>query len=325
MHVKSADGVLEMTYSTLPQLNGGLFLSDGGMETTLIYLDGLDLPQFAAFTLLLDPAGRRRLANYYRPYLELAAATPSAGFILETPTWRASADWGALLGYDEPALAQVNRDAASLATELRDEWRFRVEGAIVVSGQIGPRGDGYVTAAPSSAEESAAYHRPQALALRDGGVDMLSAMTMTSATEAIGVARAATAAGLPFSISFTVETDGRLPSGESLQAAIEAVDADTPPAYFGLNCAHPSHFEQQLAQGGAWARRIRCIRANASPRSHAELDASTELDIGDPDDLGNRYRNLRTCSPALNVLGGCCGTDFRHLKAIRDAWVAATC
>src|SRR5258706_9987117 len=152
MHVKSADGVLEMAYSTLPQLNGGLFLSDGGMETTLIYLEGLDLPQFAAFTLLLDPAGRRRLANYYRPYLELAAATPSAGFILETPTWRASSDWGALLGYDEAALAKANTDAASLAIELRDEWGSRVQGPIVVSGQIGPRGDGYVTAAPSSAD-----------------------------------------------------------------------------------------------------------------------------------------------------------------------------
>ena len=312
-----------MSDSILPQLDGGFFLSDGGMETTLIYLDGLDLPQFAAFTLLLDPAGRRRLAGYYRPYLELAAATPSAGFILETPTWRASADWGALLGYDEGALAQVNRDAGSLARELRDEWRSRVEGPIVVSGQIGPRGDGYVTAAPSSAEESTNYHRAQALALKDGGVDMISAMTMTSAAEAIGVARAATAAGLPVSISFTVETDGCLPSGESLRTAIEMVDADTPPAYFGLNCAHPSHFEQRLAEGGTWTRRIRCIRANASSRSHAELDASTELDIGDPEDLGNRYRNLRTFSPALNVLGGCCGTDFRHLKAIRDAWATA--
>lgn len=309
-----------MAFAVLPQLNGGLFLTDGGMETSLIYLEGVDLPQFAAFILLRDPIGRRRLANYFRPYLELAAETPRAGFVLETPTWRASADWGALLGYDELALSQANRDGALLVSELRDEWHSRIAGPIVISGQIGPRGDGYVIAAPNSADEAENYHLHQGRALKDGGVDMLSAMTMTSSIEAIGVSRVARTVGLPISVSFTVETDGRLPSGETLQDAIQAVDADTPPDYFALNCAHPSHFHAVLAEGGAWTRRIRAIRANASPCSHAELDAATELDIGDPEDLGNRYRRLRAVSSALNVLGGCCGTDLRHLRAIRDAW-----
>ena len=310
-----------MAFAVLPQLDGGLFLSDGGMETSLIYLEGVDLPQFAAFTLLRDPIGRRRLANYYRPYLELAAKTPHAGFVLETPTWRASADWGALLGYDELALAKANEDGALLVSELRDEWHARIAGPIVVSGQIGPRGDGYVTAAPNSAEEAANYHLRQARVLRDGGVDMLSAMTMTSSTEAIGISRVAQAVGLPVSVSFTVETDGRLPSGETLPDAIEAVDADCPPDYFALNCAHPSHFHSVLAEGGSWARRIRAVRANASQCSHAELDTATALDIGDPEDLGDRYRRLRAVSPEINVLGGCCGTDLRHLRAIRDAWM----
>jgi S-methylmethionine-dependent homocysteine/selenocysteine methylase len=310
-----------MTFATLPQLSGGLFLTDGGIETSLIYLDGMALPQFAAFILLRDPFGRPRLAEYYRPYLELAAETPNAGFILETPTWRASAHWGALLGYDALALAHANEDGALLVRELRDEWHSRIAGPIVVSGMIGPRGDGYVAAAPRNAEEAAAYHLHQARALKEGGVDMLSAMTMTSSTEAIGVARVARTVGLPISVSFTVETDGRLPSGETLRAAIEAVDADTPPDYFALNCAHPSHFQAVLAEGGSWTHRIRAIRANASARSHVELDASTELDIGDPEDLGNRYQRLRAVSPALNVLGGCCGTDVRHLRAIRDAWM----
>lgn len=310
-----------MAFDVLPQLNGGLFLSDGGMETSLIYLEGVDLPQFAAFILLRDPVGRRRLASYYRPYLELAAETPHAGFVLETPTWRASADWGALLGYDELALAQANTDATLLVSELRDEWQSRIAGSMVVSGQIGPRGDGYVTAAPTSAEEAEKYHLRQARALRDGGVDMLTAMTMTSSTEAIGISRAARTVGLPVCVSFTVETDGRLPSGERLQDAIEAVDADASPDYFALNCAHPSHFHEILAEGGSWTSRIRAIRANASPCSHAELDAATALDIGDPDDLGNRYRRLRAVSSAINVLGGCCGTDLRHMRAIRDAWI----
>jgi homocysteine S-methyltransferase len=192
---------------------------------------------------------------------------------------------------------------------------------VVISGIIGPRGDGYIADAPTSVADATAYHRSQAAALRDGGVDMLAAVTMTTIAEAIGIARAASIVGLPVSISFTVETDGRLPSGEMLREAIETVDADTRPAYFAVNCAHPTHFEACFDGGGSWTTRIRGIRANASTRSHAELDAATELDIGDPLALGEHYRRLRASLPALNVLGGCCGTDHRHLRAIRDAWV----
>jgi S-methylmethionine-dependent homocysteine/selenocysteine methylase len=310
-----------MARSSLPQLGGGLFLSDGGLETTLVYLDGVELPHFAAFVLLRDAAGRDRLRRYYRPYLELATTTPGAGFVLETPTWRASADWGQLLGYDAPALAEANRVAVQLVRELASEWRLRIEGPMVLSGVIGPRGDGYIATAPGSVADADAYHRPQAAALKAGGVDMLAAVTMTTAAEAAGVARAGASVGLPVAISFTIETDGRLPSGESVREAIEQVDADTPPAYFALNCAHPSHIDACLADGGPWTARICAIRANASARSHAELDAATELDIGDPADLADRYVLLRSSLSALNVLGGCCGTDARHLRAIRDAWV----
>ena len=312
-----------MTLTPLPQLAGGLFLSDGGLETSLIYLDGTDLPQFAAFVLLQGAAGREQLRRYYRPYLELAAATPAAGFVLESPTWRASADWGRLLGIDDAALRRANLDAVQLVRELRDEWQPRLSGPLVLAGIIGPRGDGYIAAAPASAAAAAAYHQPQAQSLRDGGVDLLVAVTMTTSAEALGVARAAAAVGLPVAVSFTVETDGRLPSGEGLREAIEHVDAQAPvaPAYFAVNCAHPSHFAACFDEGGAWTHRIRAVRANASARSHAELDAATELDIGDPPDLANRYRRLRSALPQLNVLGGCCGTDARHLRAIRDAWL----
>jgi S-methylmethionine-dependent homocysteine/selenocysteine methylase len=304
-------------------MSGGLFLSDGGLETTLVYLDGVDLPHFAAFVLLRERAGRAQLRRYYQPYLELAAATPGAGFVLETPTWRANPDWAALLGYDDGALAAANRDAVQLVRELRDEWQPRLAGPVVLAGIIGPRGDGYIADAPGSVDDAAAYHRPQAAALKDGGADMLAAVTMTTCAEALGVTRAAAAVGLPVAISFTVETDGRLPSGEGLREAIERVDAEAgvPPAYYAVNCAHPSHFDANFADGGPWTSRIRGLRANASARSHAELDAATELDIGDPPDLGDRYRRLRAPLPALNVLGGCCGTDARHLRAIRDAWL----
>ena len=346
--------------AALPQLAGGLFLSDGGLETSLIYLDGIDLPQFAAFPLAENEAGRAQLERYYRPYLELAAATPGAGYVLETPTWRASADWGASLGCDAGRLAAVNRSAALWLHGLRREWQARIAGPIVLAGIIGPRGDGYIADAPDSAEAAAAFHRvqaaalaeggvdmlcavtmttsaealgvanaaaafhpPQAAALAEGGVDMLCAVTMTTSAEALGVANAAAAVGVPVSISFTVETDGRLPNGEALRDAIERVDAEAAvaPAYFGINCAHPSHFDAVFADGGAWASRIQSLRANASARSHAELDAATELDIGDLPDLADRYRRLRAPLPRLNVLGGCCGTDHRHLRAIRDAWL----
>lgn len=305
----------------LPQLAGGLFLSDGGLETTLVFLEGVALPHFAAYVLLADEAGRARLARYYQPYLELAAATPGAGFVLETPTWRANGDWGRLLGHDAAALAAVNIAAAGLVRDVRDAWRSRIEGGIVLSGIIGPRGDGYVADRIGSAADAQAYHRPQAQALKDGGVDMLAAVTMTHLEEAVGIARAALDVGLAVSVSFTVETDGRLPSGMPLREAIERTDADTPPSYFGINCAHPSHFEAALAEGGGWTERIRCVRANASTRSHAELDAATELDAGDIAGLAGCYRRLRGPLAGLNVLGGCCGTDLRHLRAIRDAWV----
>lgn len=302
-------------------MSGGLFLSDGGLETTLVFLEQIELPHFAAFVLLENSAGRERLRDYYLPYLELAADTPGAGFLLETPTWRASADWGCRLGYSPAALARANREAMSLVRELADAWRPRISGPVVLAGVVGPRGDGYVADAPASVAEAAAFHMPQMAALQESGADMVAAATITTSAEAAAIARAARDIGLPVSISFTLETDGRLPSGEELGAAIARVEDDSPPAYYGINCAHPSHFENNLKQGGSWVSRIRGLRGNASMRSHVELDNATELDCGDPVDLGRRYRRLRDLLPNLNVLGGCCGTDIRHLRAIRDAWL----
>ncbi len=310
-----------MALSPLPQLSGGLFLGDGGMETSLIYHQGLDLPEFASFVLLRDSRGCKQLRDYFEPFLEICASTPGAGFLLDTATWRASTDWGRRLGYDAQALDGLNRAAVDLAREIRKQWQPRIHGPVLINGVIGPRGDGYLAQDSCDAEEAAAFHMRQAASLRDAGVDMLSALTMTSIAEARGVVRAANAVGIPVSISFTVETDGRLPSGEGLREAIESVDADARPAYFGVNCAHPTHFDTCFRDAGAWLQRIRSIRANASIRTHAELNEATELDVGDPCDLGDRYVRLRTALSSFNVLGGCCGTDHRHLRAIRDAWL----
>src|SRR6476620_5609024 len=202
-----------MAASALPQLAGGIFLSDGGLETSLVYIDKIELPHFAAFVLLGDEIGRERLKSYYVPYLELCAETPGAGFILETPTWRASSDWGALLGVDAARLRELNTQAAQLMYSMHSRWAPRLSGPIVVSGIIGPRGDGYIAEAPDSVDDAAGYHHSQAEALAAGGVDMIAAVTMTRSTEALGISMAAHRVGLPVAISFTVETDGRLPSG----------------------------------------------------------------------------------------------------------------
>jgi S-methylmethionine-dependent homocysteine/selenocysteine methylase len=307
----------------LPQLDGGLFLTDGGIETCLIFLDGLELPHFAAFHLLRTAEGRDALRRYFERYLAIAAEG-GHGFVLESPTWRASADWGARLGYSAEELAAANRDAIGLMAELRDAFAGRVR-PIVVSGCVGPRGDGYDPGQIMTAEASEAYHARQIGAFAEAGVDMVTAITMTNTPESVGIVRAAGKAGLPVAISFTLETDGRLPTGESLGQAIAAVDAATgnAPAYYMINCAHPTHFADTLGQGGSWLARVRGLRANASRRSHAELNEAPDLDDGDPVELGGQYRDLVRRHPHINVLGGCCGTDHRHVACIGEACRAA--
>jgi S-methylmethionine-dependent homocysteine/selenocysteine methylase len=311
----------------LPQRDGGWFLTDGGIETVLIFQEGIALPEFAAFVLLESAEGRASLRRYFRRYLDLAADTPEAGFVLESPTWRAGMPWGAKLGFDDAAMCRINRSAIALMQDLKSEYLGRIAGPVVVSGCVGPRGDGYVAGAPMTHADAERVHRPQVEALAAAGADMITAVTMTTSAEAIGVARAAARAGRPAAISFTVETDGTLPSGERLSAAIDAVDADAAdagreaPAYFMLNCAHPSHFAHVLAELGERRGRLRGLRANASRLSHAQLDAATELDPGNPRELGEDYARLKASWPTLSVLGGCCGTDHRHVAAMAAALV----
>ncbi len=301
----------------LPQLDGAIFLTDGGMETHLVFQEGMELPCFASFPLLATEEGREHMARYFAPYLGIAAER-GVGFILDTPTWRANPEWGSRLGYDSKGLAAVNRDGVAFAAALRDDAPTGTAVPIVINGVLGPRGDGYRADARMGAEEAERYHAAQIETFADTEADMVSALTMTYVEEAIGIARAARRAGLPAVISFTVETDGKLPAGTALPDAIAAVDAATggAPAYYMINCAHPTHFADTLGPGGAWQARLRGLRANASARSHAELDAATELDAGDPAALGQQYRALRETLPGITVLGGCCGTDHRHVRAI---------
>ncbi|MEQ1896278.1 MAG: homocysteine S-methyltransferase family protein [Vicinamibacterales bacterium] len=309
--------------AALPQLGGELFLADGGIETTLIFLDGLDLPDFAAFTLFESEEGRTALRKYFRSYIDLAARFRT-GLVLESATWRASADWAARRGYSAAQLADANWAAITMLAELRTAAGGAAGNAstpIVISGCVGPRGDGYVPGNMMSADQAEAYHGDQIRVFSETAADMVSAITVNYVDEAVGITRAARHAGMPVAISFTVETDGRLPTGQSLQSAIEQVDAETAsyPAYYMVNCAHPEHFDAVLTPGAAWAQRVRGIRANASRMSHAELNESVSLDIGDPCELGQQYAKLKRAHPQLTVMGGCCGTDLRHIEQIAVA------
>ncbi len=307
---------MTMYRQQFPQFDDVMFATDGGMETTLIFHDGFDLPLFAAFDLLKTQEGRDALRRYYRSYASIARAH-QLGFIVESATWRASPEWGRRLGYSDEALADANRKAIALCSEIREEF-VSDNVTTVISGCIGPRGDGYRIDTKMTESEAEEYHRTQVDILRETEADMLAAFTLTYPEEAIGVTRTAQNAGMPVAISFTVETDGRLPCGVTLQEAICQVDDETEagPAYFMINCAHPAHFGHVLEEGGPWTERIRGLRANASKKSHAELDESEELDEGNPTELAGHYRELRNRLPHLSVVGGCCGTDHRHVESI---------
>ncbi len=296
--------------TTTDLLDGTAWVTDGGLETDLIFNKHRDLPEFASFPLVEDASGTALLEDYYRDYAAIAAAA-GAGLLLETPTWRANPDWARLLGYDASALDRVNQQAVALVRRTLDAG---APGPRLVSGAVGPRGDGYL-AGGTDADEAAEYHAAQVRSFATAGADLVHAMTMTGPAEAVGVVRAARATGLPVAISFTVETDGRLPDGRALGDAVAQVEAAAPADWYGVNCAHPTHIAPAL-DGAAWQDRLRFLRPNASTLTHEELDAMEVLDAGDLGLLTGTARSVRELVPSLNVVGGCCGTDSRHVAAL---------
>jgi len=300
-----------MTTTALPSaLLSGSHVTDAGLETDLVFNQGIDLPEFAAFPLVEDADGAARLATYYADFVAIARRA-EAGLLLETPTWRANPDWATRLGYDAARLDRANRAAVALVRRVQDG--ADVDAKVV--GIVGPRGDGYVAGERPDADEMAGYHASQVASFAAEGVDLVHAMTMTTPEEAIGVVRAARAAGLPVMISFTVETDGLVPDGSALSAAIARVEAEAAPDWYGVNCAHPTHLAPAL-DGGAWQERIVGLRPNASTMSHEELDAMEVLDAGDLGLLRSSLDGLRAGLPNLRVVGGCCGTDATHVARL---------
>lgn len=298
------------------KIDASIFLTDGGLETELIFTKNIELPHFAAFPLLDRPKYQSVLREYFIDYLEIANRNGTS-YILESPTWRANKDWGYKLGYNTSELLMVNQKAILFLKELKEAYQHKIE-HILLSGQIGPRGDGYRVKEAMSIQQAKTYHDLQMTAFQKTEVDMVSAITMNYSNEAIGICLSAQEKKLPVIISFTVETDGKLPSGESLQKAIEEVDRRTNnyPLYYMINCAHPSHFIEVIEGDYTWKSRIKGIRANASCKSHSELDESTELDSGNVIELADWHGKLYEHLPNLRVYGGCCGTDASHVESI---------
>lgn len=296
----------------------GIFLEDSGLETTLIYHDGMTLPEFASFILLLTNEGTNRIIEYSRLHAQIAV-DHGVGQILGSVGWRASRDWAMKLGISNEELKRINIKSIEILKDIRAELE-NDKSTMLVAGAVGPRADGYI--APEnrmSIWDAEEYHREQISTYRDAGADLIIAYTINYVEEAIGIAKAAHHANMPIAISFTVETNGHLPSGQMLKAAITEVDLVTGdyPVYFMINCAHPVHFLDALTEEQApWVERIHAIKANASKKSHAELDASTSLDAGDPEELGKYFREIRERFPHINIVGGCCGTDHRHILQI---------
>jgi len=306
--------------TNLPQLDGEIFLTDSGLETHMIFNEGHDLPLFAAYALLETEHGLEALRTYYRRHIDIAK-THDTGYVLEAPTWRASRDWGVQIGHTPADLERLNRRAIAMLADLRDEAGH--DKPIVISGNLGPRGDGYRPDLAMTAKQSEEYHSEQIGWFAQTEADMISAFTLSTVAEAVGIIAACERAGMRCIPSFTVETDGNLPDGTPLGAAIAAADDATSgfATYFMVNCAHPDHFRARFHGAPDWRLRIGGVRANASRLSHAELDAAEELDDGNPDEFGRDYAGLRRLLPNLAVLGGCCGTDYRHVEAVADCCV----
>ena len=304
----------------LPQLSTGTFMTDGGLETDLIFNKGIVLPEFAAFDLLKSSDGKQTLKNYYRDFLVIAKKKCN-GFVLEAPTYRANPDWIVKIGYSINDLQDIHNTAVKELEDLRIEFEddnFKAP----ISVCIGPRGDGYVLTNIMTTKEAEVYHSSQIKVISNTNADLVSALTINYNNEAIGIVNAAKKHHIPIVISYTVETDGNLPSGQSLKDAISSLDKVTNNyvSYFMINCAHPEHFKDVLNPNESWTKRIKGLRANASKKSHSELDESETIYIGNKEELANDYSNLRNYLPNLNIIGGCCGTDSTHLESICETW-----
>ncbi|WP_203564896.1 homocysteine S-methyltransferase family protein [Aliiroseovarius sp. PrR006] len=299
-----------------PRLENKFYLTEGGTETELLYKWGFELPEFAMFPLLDDPKADQVLRDMYRRYFDVAEKFDT-GMLIMSHDYRASPDWGAKLGYSPEGLADMQRRTIDFLEGMRCEYQGRVSD-VYIAGCIGPKGDAYGTGGDISEDEAEEYHSVQLSTLAATAADMAIALTFNNIPEAIGLVRAAEKLGIPLGVCLTLTTEGVLKSGPSLQAAIETIDERTngAAAWFGTNCSHPLEFAPALANSGPWLDRIRCIRPNAVKMEQVALCRLGHLEDGDPVELGKQMGDVAERFPKADILGGCCGTDERHLSEI---------
>jgi len=298
------------------QSKGVLYLTEGGQETEIMYKFGHDLPQFAMFTLLDNPRALDELKRMYCRYLDTAA---KHGFValMGGLDYRASPDWGSLLGYSPEGLAEVELRCIEFLREVAKPYAGQLPDILFV-GFVGPRGDAYSLNRTITADGAEDYHSVQLETLKKAGVDLVSAMTLNNIPEAVGLSRAAKRVGLPLSLSFTLASTSRLQSGPSIRQAIEAVDAeagDAKPDFYGINCSHPVEFEPAL-EPGSWFDRVRSVRPNAAKMDKISLCKLGHLEEGDAHELGREMGDLARRYPQIDIWGGCCGTWETHLDQI---------
>lgn len=299
-----------------PRLEGKFYLTEGGTETEILYKWGFELPEFAMFPLLDNPKADQVIRDIYRRYFD-AAEKHQTGLLILGHDYRASPDWGAKLGYTTEGLADMQRRTIEFLDDVRREYVGRVSD-VYIAGCIGPRGDAYGTGGDISEEEAEEYHSVQLTTLKSTQADMAIAVTFNNVPEAVGVIRAAHRIGIPIGVSLTLTTEGVLRSGPTLREAIEVIEEKTngSAAWYGTNCSHPLEFASALADEGPWLERLRYIRPNAVKMEKVALCKLGHLEDGDPVELGEQMGEVASKFPSADILGGCCGTDERHLGEI---------
>tara|TARA_R110002074_G_scaffold203294_2_gene371174 strand:+ start:1454 stop:2410 length:957 start_codon:yes stop_codon:yes gene_type:complete len=301
--------------NNLPQLAGHDMTTQGGTWTWLQYVDGFELKHFCGFDLLNDPRGVVALRDYHRKIIE-AVIPFQFGILLEGIHYRASRDWGKLIGYSREGLKEINIRGVEFYRDLANEYESD-SNPIPISGVIGPQGDAYDTGITPEAAEAEDYHSEQIETLKQAGADLITGATFSGVEEAIGITRAAKALEMPIVISFITNSDGRLDGGETMREAVEKVDAATnnAPAYYMINCGHPTEFESALEEKD-WTKRLGGFMPNAVAMEKLSLCSLGHLEDGNPEELGIQMGEIATRFPHIHVWGGCCGTDSRHLGQI---------
>jgi S-methylmethionine-dependent homocysteine/selenocysteine methylase len=299
-----------------PRLENKFYLTEGGTETDVLYKWGFELPEFAMFPLLDDPKADQVIRDIYRRYFDVAEKHDT-GMLIVGHDYRASPDWGAKLGYTPEGLADMERRTIGFLDSIRREYEDRVSD-VYIAGGVGPRGDAYGTGGGITEAEAEDYHSVQLTTLKSTPADMAIALTINNIAEAVGIVRAAESIDIPIGISLTLTTEGRLGSGPTLRDAIETIEEKTngAAAWFGTNCSHPLEFASALADDGPWRDRLRYVRPNAAKMDKVALCKLGHLEDGDPVELGEQMGGVARRFPRADILGGCCGTDERHLGEI---------